>query len=202
MKFSKEFKKQGYSNPSAVISWSSDIGGDPISKVALFNRDVQSAEISWPGLANAVSYIRDINPNIKINVIAYSLGFDLVAEAASHGVYFNSVIALVPASNAEDISVGGRYEDAIKNIGKLRIVYSKNQLGVFGIAYRVAKFDNALGYFGPSGIVSHPDFEAIDATQYIKGHGDIRGSATVRILIDQLNKKANVYDQEDVWARK
>ncbi len=200
-KYINELKAQGYSNPSAVIYWSSDIGSNSVSKLALFNRDVQSAEISWPSLANVVDYIKGINPDIKINVITYSLGFDLVAEAAAHDVHFNSVIAIVPAIHNEDICIGGKYEDAISNMGKLRVLYSKNQPGVFGVVYRLAQFDNALGYYGPSGMINHPDFEAVDATKYIKGHGDIYEQNTISYMIKTLNEKQE-RRAEELWKLK
>jgi hypothetical protein len=211
-RFVAEFKAQGYKAPSALLSWSSDVGSNFLSKGIFFNRDVQSADISWPGLANVSEYLHEINKDLRINVVTHSLGLREILVTAKHGVKFGTVVALVPAIDNEALCAGGEFEGALKNIDRLVIVYSGKQHIIFGGAYRVARFDNSLGYSGPSGNIAHNNYVTIDATAnksnvwgvQINHHGDLYGSQTIKMITYYLsNEYAPLrIREEELWERK
>jgi hypothetical protein len=109
------------------------------------------------------------------------------------------VVLFVPAVDNEAISIGGKYEKAIQNIDHLTVVYSKRQEVVFGLSYRLTQWDRALGAVGPSDLVRHPDFKAIDATDAwrnpygieINSHSDIYEPAAVQMLYRQWRQEKN-----------
>ncbi|MBL0059329.1 MAG: alpha/beta hydrolase [Elusimicrobia bacterium] len=193
MNFAKGLLSNQYKNPGLMVSWSGDLGSNRFSKLALFRRAEHSADISWQGLQRLESFVKVYNPDIKINAVTHSLGAHLLLEAAANGVKFNNVVLFVPAVDNEDISVGGKYEKAIQNIDHLTIVYSERQEVVFGLSYRLTQWDRALGYTGPSGLVRHPDFKAINATDArrnpygieINSHSDIYEPEAVEMLYRQ-----------------
>jgi hypothetical protein len=183
--------KEQYTNISALVSWSGDVGTNPVSKLAYFNRAVTSARISAPGVVEIDKYIKDINPDIKLNGATHSLGVMPSLEAAAAGVKFNNVVLLVPAIERDAFSPGGKYEKAIQNIEHLVVIYSRKQFPVFE-TYRTARFASAMGDVGPAGNVNHPDFRAIDATEaslnkegiVIHGHSDIYREETIKFIVD------------------
>ena len=194
--FSSLMKQQNYFNINALISWSGDVGNTFFSKSLYFNRAVGSADLSWQGVGQAEQLIKSYNPDIKVNVVAFSLGARVLLNAADHGEKFGTVILLVPAVDNEVFSTGGKFSKAIQNIDQLVVVFSRNQGFVFG-AYKATQFDRAAGAAGPSGFVNHPNFTAIDATKgslnkwgmEVNSHGDIYEPETIKMLIDFLNPK-------------
>jgi hypothetical protein len=171
-----------------------DVGSNIASKLIFFRRAERSADMSWEGLQKLDRFAKSYNPGIQINATTHSLGARILLDAAASGVKFNSVILIVPAVDNEDISVGGKYEKAIQNIDHLTVVYSRRQEVVFGISYWGTQWDRALGSVGPPGLVRHPDFKAIDATDAwrnpyhmeINNHSDIYEPETVEMVRRQL----------------
>jgi hypothetical protein len=200
IKFRQDFvdpmEFMGYSNINALVSWSGDVGSNAASKAAYFGRTVESANMTGAAMSRIEDFIRSQNPDIRINTATHSLGARVVLNAAKEGVNFDTVVLLVPAVDNEALSLGGEFAEAIRNIDNLVVVYSRNQEFVFGTAYKAAKFDRPLGYTGPSGNVEHKSFTAIDATDVrfnkfnmsIDDHGDIFEEATLRMIIEQMNR--------------
>ena len=192
--FTLQLFNEGYSNVNFSVSWSGDVGNNVLSKMVFFHRAKQSADMSWQGLQELDKFVKSFNGEIKVNAVTHSLGARLLLDAASKGVKFHNVVLFVPAVNNEDISVGGKYEKAIQNIDHLTVVYSRRQEFVFGLLYRSTELNQSLGSVGPSALVHHPDFKAIDATDawrnpyqmVIKNHGDIYEKETVQMLRRQL----------------
>jgi len=176
------------------VTWSGDVGNNPVSKSVYFGRAVRSAEMSWEGVARAVEFIRSVNPGIAVNLVTHSLGSVVALEMAKHGVKFDTVIMLVPAIDNESLSIGGKYEKALQNINRLVVVSSDNQGFVFGTAYRAGRFDRALGYTGPTGFVPHHKAAFIDGTASnrnafgvnINNHSDIYDRETINMISQYL----------------
>lgn len=195
-KITGAMKNENYQKPNALVSWSGNVGNNKATSTLYFNKAVQSADISWRGVDNAVSYMREQNPNMQVNAVTHSLGGRALMEAARNGVQFDNVVLLVPAIDNESLAVGGRYESAMQNIKNLVLVSSGNQIGVFG-AYAFARLDRAAGAGGATGTINHPSFEYIDATKAnmnkyhieINDHSDIYEAETAKMIIEQLNKK-------------
>ncbi|MBL0058272.1 MAG: RHS repeat protein [Elusimicrobia bacterium] len=192
--FVKGLKAIGHRRMNVGVSWSGDLGNNPLSSVAFFARAKASADMSSDGLWQLMGLARTYNHDIQINATTHSLGARVILDQAAKGMKFNSVVLFVPAINDHDITPGGKYEKAIRNIEHLTVVYSRRQEVVFGLSYFATQFDYALGYTGPSGVVRHPDFKAIDATDAwrnpygigINNHGDIYEDKTVDMLRRQL----------------
>jgi hypothetical protein len=193
-RFAESLNAAGYENVNLMVSWSGDVGNNSFSKLAFFDRAKQSADMSWQGLQKLDNFLKSVRPGIKVNAVTHSLGVRLVLDAAANGVKFHNVVLFVPAVNNEDISAGGKYEKATQNIDHLIVVYSRRQEVVFGLLYRCTQFNQALGSVGPSGLVHHRDFKAIDATDAwrnsyrmeINSHSDIYEPETVEMLKRQL----------------
>jgi esterase/lipase superfamily enzyme len=186
----------GYESASAVISWSSDLGKKSSDKLVRFNQAVQSSRWSAQGIANVVDFARSANAGMAINAVAYSLGARLVLNAAEQGVKFDNVVMLLPAIDYDELSKGQRFDDALKNIKHLTIVYSKNQGMVFGV-YLQERFEKAAGQDGLALRSSHANLLVVNATKKqdnrwqmeISNHGDIYEKQTMRFVREMLEQK-------------
>lgn len=79
----------------------------------------------------------------------HSLGAKVALEAVLHGLKTDTVILAAPAVDNESVLIGARYGDL--NAKTILICYSKHD-PVLKLAYRLAKFDNALGLTGPESL--------------------------------------------------
>ena len=186
--------KQNYRNLNAGISWSSDMGNNFIMKMLYFKRSVESADMSWPAFKTVETFLKTINPEIKINATTYSLGIRPSLNAANNGVKFGTVIAILPAIDRNSFNPGGEFEKALENIDRLIIVYSRRQEFIFGFMYRITMFSTSIGQYGPPKGFSHPKITFIDGTREkynglqlnIKNHFDYHDPETIKLIADYL----------------
>lgn len=107
---------------------------------------------------------------LSIDVEAHSLGCRVALEALRNGLSANAVILTAAAVDNESPLKGKRYYEACGMANVVFNAFSRKD-PVLSTAYRLAKFDRALGLSGIANGIAPSSYMEMDFSHYVDGHG-------------------------------
>lgn len=113
---------------------------------------------------------------LSIDVEAHSLGCRVALEALRNGMSVNALILTAAAVDNESPLKGKRYYEACGMANVVFNAFSRKD-PVLSMAYRLARFDKALGLSGISNGIAPSSYMERDFTHYVDGHGKYKTCA-------------------------
>lgn len=114
----------------------------------------------------------------SLDVEGHSLGCMVALEAAQFGLPVRNLVLAAPAVDNESIQRGERYSDGVARCSRVLVAHSAHD-DVLATAYRLGRWDNALGLYGPEdrGRCFH-HVRVVDCGATARGHSAYKADPT------------------------
>ena len=174
-------KQAGYSGGVAGFSWDADMQRDPLSMTG-YHSAMRNAAANGPLLAEFIKYYRRSYPQARVHLIGYSMGARVALEAllalcgepecAESGAAVASVHLVGAAVENEDVELGERYGEAVRDCCGMLWNYHSPEDNKLGYFFPLKEGDRALGLTGIEHSARAPEnYRDVDASDELPAIG-------------------------------